>query len=111
MTRSSIVVYLNPWRLRREQEQQRVTALRQRDGDNCRRCRRELRFDLPRGHDQAPTVQPILPGATDLQNLCLCHARCNPEPGDSTPEVQERLRLKAEEALLSRNRSRKRARA
>ena len=44
---SSFAEYLNPWKLRREKQRQRLAALRQRDGDNCRRCRRPLRFDLP----------------------------------------------------------------
>jgi hypothetical protein len=108
----SIVVYLNPWKLKREKEQQRLDALRRRDGDNCRRCRRPMRFDLPRGHDQAPVIQQVLPGpAGALENACLCHTRCNADAGDATPAVQERLRLKAEEAPRPKRRPAKRARA
>jgi len=112
MMPGSIVLYLNPWKLRRERARQRLEALRRRDGDHCRRCRRPLRFDLPSGHDQAPTVQPILPGAngagTGVDNLCLCHGRCIPETRDQTVEVQERVRAREEEAA-KRRRTRKRA--
>lgn len=110
----SIVVYLNPWKLRRDKERQRLEALRGRDGDNCRRCRRPMRFDLPAGHDQAPTIQNISNGAAaaPLESLCLCHVRCNPECGDATPEVLERLKLKtAEAAQRPKRRAGKRARA
>jgi hypothetical protein len=58
-----------------------------------------MRFDLPRGHDQAPTLELIRPkstgGTATLDNLCLCHGRCNWAVGDNTPEVQERMRLRA----------------
>ena len=39
-------MYLNPWRLKRERAAARIAALRARDGDNCVRCRRPMRFDL-----------------------------------------------------------------
>lgn len=99
MTRSAIVRYLNPRMFRRDERQQQLDALRRRDGDNCRRCRRPLRFDLPRGHDKAPTLLPITSGFGDppieLENLCLCHVRCNGEPADNTEQVLERVRLRA----------------
>jgi hypothetical protein len=85
---------------KRDKQRQRLAELRRRDGDNCRRCRRPLRFDLPAGHDQAPTVQPIGPaakGGGEIDRLCLCHTRCNSATVDNTAEVQERLRRKAEE--------------
>jgi 5-methylcytosine-specific restriction endonuclease McrA len=115
MSRSSIVVYLNPWKRRRELERERLQALRHRDGDNCRRCRRPIRFDLPTGHDQSPSVQRIHSGTdvgpAPLANLCLCHVRCNADAGDATPQVQERLRLRAAEEAQPKRRSRKRASA
>ena len=111
MSGSSIVIYLNPWKRKRQLEQQ-LRALRERDGDNCRRCRRPMRFDLTSGHDQAPSVQQIGPDRQGIENLCLCHVRCNADGGDATPEVQERLRRKQEATLLSRKgRGRKRASA
>ena len=88
MSRTIIAKYVTPWKFRREQHRQRCQALRQRDGDNCSRCRRPLRFDLPRGHDMGPKIEPILPpssgGSDALDNLVLCHGRCNSEPADNT---------------------------
>lgn len=114
MTGPSIAKYVNPWKFRRELEAQRqVQALRQRDGDNCRRCRRPMRFDAPSGHDQGPAVEPIQSNAgkapLDLENLCLCHSRCNALGGDHTGEVRERIRRKNEAELFARSRTRKRA--
>src|SRR5437588_12990537 len=112
MSRSILVKYLAPWKYKREQAQLRLTALRQRDGDACRRCRRPLRFDLPPGHDLGPKVERI--GAAPetepetLDNLCLTHRRCNSEKADYTAEVKERIRRNAEADLLSRTRKRKR---
>jgi hypothetical protein len=106
---STWVRYLNPWKFRRDQAQQRVAALRQRDGDKCSRCRRPLRFDLPDGHDLAARCEPVRPGAeTDLANLCLCHTRCHAGMVDHTPEVVERMRRKNEAELFAKSRRRKR---
>ena len=111
---SSVVRFLNPWKFKRQEEQRRFAALRERDGDNCRRCRRPMRFDLPPGRDQGATIQPVLHGVNGgtsaLENLCLCHLRCNAEAGDATPEVLERVRRKSEEEVIQRSRrTRKRA--
>ena len=106
-----IARYVNPWKYKREQEElQCVHALRQRDGDNCRRCRRTMRFDLPPGHDWGAKIEEIAPtadGKPALENLVLCHRRCNAEAADATREVQERVRRKNEAALFSRTRSRR----
>jgi 5-methylcytosine-specific restriction endonuclease McrA len=114
MSRTIIARYLNPWKFKREQEQLRaLQALRQRDGDDCRRCRRPMRFDLPSGHDLAAKVESILPASADgpaqLDNACLCHRRCNAESADYTAEVKDRVRRKAEAALLSSSRQKRRA--
>ena len=110
MPASSIVRYLTPWMFKRQQEQ-RLLALRQRDGDDCRRCRRPMRFDLPMGHDLGAKVEPILANpagkAEALDNLCLCHTRCNPGMIDHTTEVIDRMRIKNEAALLSKSRGKK----
>jgi hypothetical protein len=111
---SSVVRYLNPFRYRREQERERrIAALRSRDGDHCRRCRRMLRFDLPDGHDQAASVEPIVNAANDqrvgLDDLCLTHIRCNASGADHTFEVSERIRRKAEAELFAKSRKRRRA--
>src|SRR5690348_506435 len=105
MSASIIAKYVTPWRYRREQDEQRVTALRQRDGDNCRRCRRPIRFDLPLGHDRGPKVEPIGEAMEEagLEAMCLCHGRCNAAGTDHTDEVTERIRRKSEAALLSRS--------
>lgn len=112
MSRSIITKYVTPWKYRREQaEQQRVAALRQRDGENCRRCRRPIRFDFPSGHDKAPLVETISSAAIvaepeALGSLCLTHVRCNLAGEDHTDEVTERIRRRSEAALLSRSRKR-----
>src|ERR1043165_5919821 len=106
MSQSIIARYVTPWKYKRVLERQRLAALRQRDGDDCRRCRRPLRFDLPPGHDWGPKVEEILPPPQDnsetIEHLCLCHRRCNAEAADNTREVQERVRRKGEAALFSK---------
>ena len=110
---SVIVRFVAPWRYRRQQTAQRLDALRHRDGDNCRRCKRSLRFDLPDGHDWGPKVVPILcttiGGEESLDNLCLTHGRCNAKHGCDTAEVKERARVKHEAELFVKSRSRRRA--
>ncbi len=113
MTRSFLARYVSPWVLRRDKvEQQRLTALRSRDGDDCRRCRRPIRFDLPRGHDRGPAILPIETVAGGdppaIENLCLCHIRCHAAGADNTSEVTERIRRKSEAELLSKKRRAKR---
>ncbi|WP_155265505.1 hypothetical protein [Sphingomonas segetis] len=104
MSRAILARYVTPWKFRRAQHEQRLAALRERDGDNCRRCRRPLRFDLPRGHDKAPRFEQIGSGAEALDNLCLCHVRCNAAGADVTEEVTERVRRKSEAELFARPR-------
>lgn len=114
MSRSLIARYVTPWVSRREKEaEKRIAALRTRDGDNCRRCRRPMRFDLPSGNDKAPRIETIAAFDADqaapMECLCLCHARCNADAGDNTAEVTERVRRKSEAALFARPRKRARA--
>jgi len=113
MSSSIIVKYVTPWKYRRDQEEQRIKGIRQRDGDDCRRCRRPMRFDLAHGHDWGPKVEQILPSAegeeVSIESLCLCHRRCNAEAADNTREVQERVRRKNEAELFAKSRSRRRA--
>ena len=107
---SSIARFVSPWKYRRRQEEARLRALRQRDGDECRRCRRTMRCDLPAGHDQGACVQPIQFGAdaekASFDNLCLTHRRCNAASADNTDEVTERIRRKQEAELFSKARKR-----
>ena len=113
MSRSVIIKFVAPWKFRREQNEERLRELRRRDGDNCRRCKRPLRFDLPDGHDLGPRVEPVLPippgGIETLDNLCLTHGRCNAKHGCDTAEVKERARIKHEAALFEKSRRRRRA--
>ena len=100
MSQSIIARYVNPWKFKREQEQlQRVAELRRRDGEDCRRCRRRMRFDLPAGHDLAPTIEQIPSGET-----CLTHVRCNAQGADNTAEVTARVRRKNEAELFAKSR-------
>ena len=109
---SVIVKFVNPWKFRRDQEAQRLQALRHRDGDDCRRCRRPMRFDLPSGHDLGPKVEQILSGTPEaIDNLCLTHHRCISEGADHTVEVKERIRRRAEAELLSGSRRKRRTAA
>src|SRR5438477_10318259 len=98
MGQSLFVRYVNPWKYRREREAARISELRRRDGDDCRRCRRPMRFDVPAGHDQGALIQPIQYGfdaaEASLDNLCLTHRRCNAAAVDNTGEVTERIRRK-----------------
>jgi 5-methylcytosine-specific restriction endonuclease McrA len=113
MPRKSIAKYLNPWMFKREKKRLKFDQLRIRDGDNCWRCRRPMQFDLPRGHDLAPTIEHLQPtskgGTNELANLCLCHGRCNRQMADATPEVKERMRVKNEAALFGKSRKRRAA--
>lgn len=106
--RSGIARYLNPWTLKRDKRRERLAELRRRDGDHCRRCRRPMRFDLPPGHDEAPTIEQFGPrpkGRTvALDKLVLCHVRCNGVTVDNTAQVQERLRRRAEEPVAPKRR-------
>ena len=110
MPSDSIARIIHPWKFKREQQQaQRVAELRHRDGDDCRRCRRPLRFDLPAGHDRGPKIEhatPVVAGQPEpLDNQFLCHGRCNAD-ADQTQEVTDRVRRRAEADLLSRTRKR-----
>lgn len=114
MTGSVIIKYVNPWKFRREQNAARIAALRHRDGDNCTRCRRPLRFDLQEGNDLMPKIEEIAfgsaTGSESLENFCLTHVRCNAKHGCDTAEVRERARIKNEAALFAKSkRTRKRA--
>jgi 5-methylcytosine-specific restriction endonuclease McrA len=109
----SFTRFLNPWAYQRQLREERLSALRERDGDTCRRCRRPIRFDLPMGHDQGARIEQIRPGTggeKTLDNLCLTHGRCNSKAGDHTGEIRERLRPKREAELFSKAR-RKRSEA
>jgi hypothetical protein len=110
MSSTILARYVTPWKYRREQEAQRLHALRKRDGDECRRCRRPMRFDLPRGHDLGPRIEPLATSQAGeelaLNHLCLTHGRCNAEGADHTQEVQDRVRRRSEAELFAKARRR-----
>lgn len=112
MSPTLIAKYVTPWKYRRDEQQRRVNALRSRDGDDCRRCRRPIRFDLTRGHDLGPRVEAVVAAAAGeperIDNLCLTHGRCHAE-ADLTREVTERVRRKAEVELFAAAREKRRA--
>ena len=103
--------YLTPWKFRRERERLRVQALKERDGEDCRRCRRPMRFDLADGHDLGPKIEPIVSGPggepESVDHLCLTHRRCHSAAADHTRDVMERVRLKNEAELFAKSRKRR----
>ena len=111
MSRALIAKYVTPWKFRREQAARRIAALRQRDGDDCRRCRRPIRFDLTPGHDKGPKIEGGDDDEQALDELFLCHGRCNAAGADSTAEVTERIRRRSEAALFAKARPKGRATA
>lgn len=110
---STLSKYLNPWKFKREQaaRQERLLELRRRDGENCQRCRRSLRFDLPNEHDQAPRFHDLAAVPTEgflppIESQCLVHVRCNASGADSTAEVTQRVRRNGDAALFANSRKR-----
>ncbi|MES2137286.1 MAG: hypothetical protein V4502_09555 [Pseudomonadota bacterium] len=100
---------VNPWARRSDRQARQVQSLRNRDGDDCRRCRRPLRFDLPHGHDLGPKIEPV-PGEAasgEIGLLCLTHGRCNRAMADHTGEVLERVRRRNEAELLAKPKRRR----
>ena len=65
-----------------------------------------VRYERPR---YAPVIEQIGGVAEALENLCLCHVRCNAAGADHTIEVTERVRRKSEAALFARPRRIKKA--
>ena len=109
MSQSILTKYVTPWKYKRARaEAERVRSLRVRDGDQCARCRRPMRFDLPAGHDQGARIEEVMPGAADesLDNLRLTPRRCNASGVDHTGEVTERMRRKNEAELFSKKKKR-----
>ena len=105
---SSLARIVTPWSYRRAQEEAaRVEALKARDGECCRRCRRPIRFALTDGHDQGPKVEPIGPQPVDrppdLGAHVHSHRRCNGVGADHTNEVQERRRRSNEAELFAKS--------
>lgn len=68
-----------------------------------------MHFDLPAGHDQGAVIELVVPrtagGSEAVDNLRLCHRRCNSSGVDHTGEVTERMRRKNEAALFAKPRA------
>jgi hypothetical protein len=113
MSAASLARFLIPWKYRRDHQARRIAALRERDGDACRRCRRTIRFDLPAGHDLGARIEPIAAPGTNaapaLADLCLTHGRCNVSGRDHTELVMERLRPQREADLFVKARTKRKA--
>src|SRR5437868_1531947 len=56
MPKTSIILYLSPWKRKRLAEAARIAALRGRDGEQCARCRRDPVRVAP-----APEPKPYSP--------------------------------------------------
>ena len=111
MSRVDLSRYVTPWKYKRlQREAEQVRALKLRDGENCARCRRPMRFDLPNGHDQGARIEavaaPVTGSEPDLSDLRLTHLRCNASGVDHTGEVTERIRRKNEAELFAKSRKR-----
>ena len=62
MSQSTIAKYVTPWKFRREQMAKQVAALRERDGDNCRRCRRpQASLRSWARSDKGPKIERVAP--------------------------------------------------
>lgn len=107
MSRAIIAKYVTPWKFRREQKERRIAALRERDGEDCRRCRRPIRFDLTPGHDKGPKIELAaqIDDGESIDNVFLCHGRCNSAGADNTDEVTERVRRRSEAQLFAKARA------
>ena len=88
---------LHGWVLAQVEKKQRFAAVRARDGDDCWRCNRPMRFEGPPNCGKAATIEHVLPrskgGGDDLGNLRLCHVGCNRHLADHPPEQKERMRI------------------
>lgn len=97
MAKKSIAKYLNPWMFKRQKKRERLTALLARDGDLCWHCGNKMRLGPPHNIGKAVTIEHYLPkamgGTSALENLRLCHVRCNRHLGASPPEQKDRMRL------------------
>ena len=99
-----ILTLINPWKRKRARIAAEIDALRRRDGEQCARCRRPLRFDLPAGHDQGARIEQA-----GTAPPVLTHGRCNLPGRDQTEEVMERLRPSREAALFAKSRKKRAA--
>ena len=88
--------FLPGW-VHRHRRRKLLKALRARDGDQCWRCNRPMRFEGEPNCGKAATIEHYLPkakgGTDDLANLRLCHVGCNRHLADHAPAQKERMRI------------------
>ena len=89
--------FLPGWVHKRLNRHRKFARVRRRDGDDCWRCGRPMRFEGPPNCGKAATIEHVQPlsrgGSWALDNLRLCHVGCNRHLGDRTPEEKERMRI------------------
>jgi 5-methylcytosine-specific restriction endonuclease McrA len=78
-------------------KRQRLAHLGARDGDDCWRCNRPMRFGGTPNCGKAATIEHLTPlslgGTWALDNLVLCHVGCNRDLGDRPRAQKERMRI------------------
>lgn len=88
--------FLPGW-VHRRLRKKKLAAIRVRDGDDCWRCNRPMRFEGPPNCGKAATIEHVMPrskgGSDALTNLRLCHVGCNRHLADRLPEQKERMRI------------------
>ena len=89
--------FLPGWVHRLVRKKKLIAALRARDGDDCWRCNRPMRFEGVPNRGKAATIEHVLSrskgGGDDPGNLRLCHVGCNRHLADHAPDQKERMRI------------------
>lgn len=77
-------------RPRSKEKRRQMIKIRERDGDNCWICDNPIDFDLPRDHDEAGTLDHVVPfsrgGSNLLENLRIAHRICGDRRG--APDIK-----------------------
>lgn len=85
------------WFHARQKKADKVAALRERDGDNCWRCGKKMRFGGIPNVGKAATVEHLQPlskhGTWAMDNLALCHVGSNRHMKDFDRTHKEKMRL------------------
>lgn len=73
-----------------------LEELRKRDGGRCWLCDAPMDFKVEQPSPKAPTFEHLIPqsrgGPSTVDNLVLCHQRCNLELGNRSPAEKVRMR-------------------
>jgi 5-methylcytosine-specific restriction endonuclease McrA len=85
------------WFYARRKKADKVTALRERDGDNCWLCGHKMRFGGIPNIGKAATVEHLQPlskgGNWKMDNLALCHLGCNKHLKNFDRAHKEKMRV------------------